>query len=367
MRTVAVVGAGIVGTSVAYRLVQGGAQVTLIDRGQPGEGTTSRSFAWLNANRKTPRAYFDLNVAGMTEHRTLADELTPGDWLHPSGNLIWPAGDDVAELKTRVERLVGWGYRAELIDPGTVREQIEPNLALPDTAPAIAFFPGESWVSAPWLTGYVLDAAVRLGLSVQTGTEITLIDQERGRVTGMTLSGGERLDVDAVVNAAGTGAAGISALARAPLPMAPTPGLLVRLEVTGDPIKRLIHTPSVNLRPDGPGRLLLHHDSFDAQLGDRRDIAGDDPLVRALVAEAVKVVPLLRDAPIHDARIGVRPITADDYPSVGAVPAVGGYYEAVTHSGITLGPLLGRLIADEVLTGRVDPMLATFRPERFAR
>lgn len=367
MTKVAVIGAGIVGASVAHRLVQGGADVTLIDRATPGEGTTFRSFAWLNANRKTPRAYFDLNVAGMAEHLSLAAELSPGDWLHPSGNLIWAEGNAFADLQQRVNRLRSWGYKAELIDVATVREELEPNLIVPEPSNPVAFFPAESWVLAPRLIGCMLDAAVQLGLSVRPQTTVAAIDHASGAVTSVTVDGGEQIAVDAVVNAAGIGAAEISRLAGTPLPMAPTPGLLVRIQVAGDPVKRLIHTPSVNLRPDGPGRVLLHHNSFDAQLGERREIAMDDLLVRSLIAAAVKVVPVLEGAAIHDARIGVRPITSDGYPSVGALPAMTGYYEAVTHSGVTLGPLLGRLVADEVLNGRVDPILATFRPGRFQR
>ena len=72
---VAVVGAGIVGSSVAYRLSEGGAEVVMIDGAEPGSGTTSTSFAWVNANNKLPRDYFELNVAGLHEHERLCDEI----------------------------------------------------------------------------------------------------------------------------------------------------------------------------------------------------------------------------------------------------------------------------------------------------
>ena len=65
---IVVVGAGSVGANVAYRLAQRGARVTVLDAGAPGGGTSSSSFAWLNAFRKTPRDYYDLNVASMAEH-----------------------------------------------------------------------------------------------------------------------------------------------------------------------------------------------------------------------------------------------------------------------------------------------------------
>ncbi|HET7036321.1 MAG TPA: hypothetical protein VFI42_11630, partial [Thermomicrobiaceae bacterium] len=73
------------------------------------------------------------------------------------------------------------------------------------------------------------------------------------------------------------------------------------------------------------------------------------------------------EAPVVAARIGTRPLPVDGRSCLGAVSAAPGYYEAVTHSGVTLGPLLGRLLTQEILRGVVDPLAAPFRPDRFAR
>ena len=73
---IVIVGAGSVGANIAYRLAQRGAKVTLLDAGAPGGGTSSSSFAWVNAFRKTPRVYYDLNFASMAEHLALAEELS---------------------------------------------------------------------------------------------------------------------------------------------------------------------------------------------------------------------------------------------------------------------------------------------------
>ena len=58
---VAVIGAGVIGAAVAQRLAEKGVAVILLDRAEPGSGTTAASYAWVNANRKLPRAYFDLS------------------------------------------------------------------------------------------------------------------------------------------------------------------------------------------------------------------------------------------------------------------------------------------------------------------
>src|SRR5215210_4034214 len=128
---VAVVGAGIVGSSVAYRLSEGGAEVILIDGAEPGSGTTSTSFAWVNANNKLPRDYFDLNLAGMRKHGWLRDEIR-GGWLHPSGNLIWAADEEQEDLEKRVERLRSWSYAAEMLPASTVNERLEQGAIFPD-------------------------------------------------------------------------------------------------------------------------------------------------------------------------------------------------------------------------------------------
>jgi glycine/D-amino acid oxidase-like deaminating enzyme len=62
-----VIGAGVIGANVAYRLAAEGARVTVVDAGGPGGGTSGASFAWTNSFDKPPRAYHDLNVAGLAE------------------------------------------------------------------------------------------------------------------------------------------------------------------------------------------------------------------------------------------------------------------------------------------------------------
>src|SRR6185295_10368382 len=109
-----VIGAGAVGASVAYHLAAAGAAVTLVEAGEPGGGTTARSFAWLNANPKPPELYHRLNAEGVEAHRRLRDALGRGPWLHETGNLIFAAaGQPAAELEARVGRLRALDYAAE--------------------------------------------------------------------------------------------------------------------------------------------------------------------------------------------------------------------------------------------------------------
>ncbi len=369
MLRVAVVGAGIVGTAVAFRLARGGAAVWLLDRGRVGGGTTSTSFAWVNANEKTPRDYFELNYAGLREHEALRGELGGAPWLHPGGNLAWARDErQQAELERRVARLREWGYRAEWRTATEVARDLEPRLALGEPARPVAYFPEETWVDAPRLAERLAELAAEAGATVRTGAEVTGIDLAGGRVATVRTAGGGRLAVDAVVNAAGPGADRVAALVGRSLPLAPTAGLLVRVGVAGSPLGRVVHAPEVNLRPDGPDHLLLHHDTIDPLLGERRTVPTTDRLCVDLLERARRVLPVaLESASVVAASVGIRPIPADGRSCVGAVATVPGYYEAVTHSGVTLGPLIGRLLARAILAGEVDPLIAPFRPDRFSR
>ena len=75
MRDVIVVGAGILGAMIAYRLSQSGTRVTVLEAERPAAAASRRSFAWYNAHHKLPRAYHDLNAAGVAAYPALAEAL----------------------------------------------------------------------------------------------------------------------------------------------------------------------------------------------------------------------------------------------------------------------------------------------------
>src|SRR2546430_4365059 len=112
----AVIGAGVLGVCVAARLAEAGIGVTLLEQDRPGHAATRSSFAWLNANDKAPRAYHDLNHAGMRAWATLSAALGGPSWYPPPGNSEW-AGDPPgrALLAARGRRLAARGDPAHLV------------------------------------------------------------------------------------------------------------------------------------------------------------------------------------------------------------------------------------------------------------
>jgi glycine/D-amino acid oxidase-like deaminating enzyme len=365
---VIVVGAGIVGSSVAYRAAQSGAQVTVLEASRAGAGTSGVSFAWTNANNKPPRAYHDLNVAGMRAHAALCEEFGRAPWFHQSGSLEWRvAPAEVAAQKEKVTQLRDWGYAAEFIDKTRFR-QLEPAVAveaIPDEA-AIVYCAEEGWVDPVLYAGTMLRAAQdRYGAQLKTGITVTGLETRSGRIIGARDARGEVHHADAVINCTGRWSNETIDGSAPAVPLAPTVGFLVFTPPVGIDLRRPIHGPDLDIRPDGAGRLMVRKDSLDDRFTRLERRTPDCEEAKIALASAAEILPELAGVEAEAVRTTVRPIPADGLSAVGPVRGLDGYYVVVTHSGVTLGPLLGQAVADEVVRGRQRAELGPFRPGRF--
>jgi glycine/D-amino acid oxidase-like deaminating enzyme len=370
----AVIGAGVLGVCVAARLAEAGIAVTLLERERPGHAATRSSFAWLNANDKAPRAYHDLNHAGMRAWAALSASLGGSAWYRPAGNIEW--AEDApghARLAARVRRLAGWAYPARLIGAAEAAG-LEPSLRLPASAAEAAWFPGEGYLLTEPLVSQLTGLAVQRGATLLTGEpgRVTGLDTAGGAVRAVHTAAGQVIPVDAVVCCAGRWVPDLAALAgAAPVPLVPwaepgaaAPGLVVQAgPVTAPGPARMVHAPRVYLRPHTGG--LVHLEAPDAAVdlhtpgADLRRWAGE------LLRRARRVVRGLDGASVAGYRVCVRPMPADGRSIVGWLPGVDGMYVAVTHSGVTLAAHLAELITAELVSGAAAAELAPYRPGRF--
>jgi glycine/D-amino acid oxidase-like deaminating enzyme len=361
---VVVVGAGIVGASVAYRLATGGAAVTLLEAGRVGGGTSAATFAWINANSKGPYEYHFLNVCGMADHLAVCRTLGSGSWLHQTGNIEWAHGArGTAELEERVSRLRGWGYPAELLSRREA-ESVDPEVAVPADVDLVASFPSEGYIDVPPLVGALVRAARAAGATVRTQSPVVDVLQRGARVDGVATADGTRFAADWVVNCAGHRASELARLAGVDLPVVGSVGLSAYSHASPVRLASIVHTPSISLRPDGAGRIMMRAGEFDRGVEEGTPVVPLPDVCDVLLERATAVLPGLRGTPVEAARIGVRPMPKDEYPLIGPAPGRDGFYVVCTHSGVTLGPLLGRIVARELLTGDVDPRIAGYRTGR---
>ena len=359
-----VIGAGSVGANVGYRLAQRGARVTILDASQPGDGTSSKSFAWVNAFRKTPRVYYDLNFAGMEEHRLLVEELGAltgqSGWYHRVGGLHWE--EDLGEqaiLRDTAERLEAWGYPIELISPQAAME-LEPDLNVGEAVQSVVHTPTEGYVEMIRLIAALLAGARKYGATIRSETRVTSLLRDGDRVVGVETASGERLHADTVIDCAGPAADEVIRMAGAEMPFNRVPGRTIYTNPIATTLRRPIHGPGAHWRPDGSGRIVMAHGNHDTQFYEGMAWTPEQTL--AVVKQHLRP---LANARVEATRVGVRPMPSDELPILGNLPGLDGFYVAVSHSGVTLGPLWGQVAAAELLDNQPDARLETFRPARF--
>jgi glycine/D-amino acid oxidase-like deaminating enzyme len=369
---IVVIGAGIVGACVAYRLAEAGAEVTVLEARRPGGGTSTTSYAWVNACEKTePRSYFDLNFAGMKAHAELVDELA-GDWYERPGILQWEGagaeagGPDRDRAEEKLRMLTQRGYAAALLTPAELAE-LEPeiNPRVVGDAP-ILHYPEDGWVQPLLLIGAVLGVAARRhGVAIRYASPVADLVVAGGACRGVRLADGSTVDADFIVNCAGRWVNEAVAEQSVHVPLAPTFGLAAYTVPAGVALRRGLRTPLVNMRPDGAGRFLLRSNDLDRLVTSMKGAGPAHPQARELLQRARATIPVLADVELEAARIAIRPIPKDGLSALGPIPGLANYYVTVTHSGVTLAPFIALAATDEIVHGSTRLELIDFRPARF--
>ncbi|MFC7403677.1 NAD(P)/FAD-dependent oxidoreductase [Georgenia alba] len=366
---VVVIGAGVVGTSVAAELAERGTRVTVLERDLPGGGTSATSYAWVNANGKEPEPYFRLNHAGVRAHHELGGSGT--EWFAPRGHLE-VAADEAHEhhLARRVASLRERGYPTEEVPLRRVQELV-PDLVLPDDARLAVLFPEEAHVFPLPYLGMMLGRARRAGAEIRTGAEVTALEPA-GTGGRVRTADGSTIAADAVVLATGrwTGEVAQSAGTTVPLidygaPGDITVGFLAVTNPLPTSVDRLLTTPWLNVRPAGGGRLLLQALDLDKEAAPDSVPAPTSPLAQEFLRRLRTALLGTEGARIEQLVVGRRVMPADGLTIAGTTPEQPWLYAVATHSGVTLAPFLGKAVAGEVL-GEEEPRLAPFRPGRFA-
>lgn len=364
---VAVIGAGMIGTSIAAELAARGATVELIDRADPGTGTSATSYAWVNANNKTPDSYFRLNVAGVQAHRRLA--AGGADWLHANGHVEFAVDPDHRlELRRRIERLRHLQYPVEMITVARARELVA-DLVIADDCDTIAFYPDEAHLRPDRYVASRLATAVRLGARLRTGVGVVGFEAGDAGVR-VALADGTSLDVDRVVGATGRWTNELTRCADLPALMIEnqqpgdlTVGYLARTTPGSFALNRLVTSPKLNVRPNGDGRLLLQALDLDATADPARVPGTDSRLGREFLTRLAALLSDVDDVALSELVVGYRAMPRDMRSVIGALPAAPWLYLVATHSGVTLAPLLGSGVAAE-LYGEQQRLFDDFRPDR---
>lgn len=367
---VAVIGAGIVGASIAMHLARSGARVTLFERAQPGSGTTRNSFAWIDPWTEDPH-YLALRLRSITLWRQLDRALRLGVvW---GGYIDWAESPaEVRDLEALAAMLEGTPNAVERLD----RERFR--VLSPAVQPggfAAAFYSAIDGHADPVaVTRRFVVQAQRHGAVLRPETTVTAIETRGGRVTGVVTDSGIA-PADQLVVAAGVDTPAVLAHLGATLTLRHAPGILAHSSPTRIVTRRVYDgAGGLEFKQMADGRIVGTDSEqvpdlpVHAQIRARRIDFPDDALRRAhgdrILAKLAAVMPAARSVSLETLTLGFRVLPTDGLPIVGALPEVANAYVVATHSGVTLAPLMGNLATREILTAYRDPMLAPYRPAR---
>lgn len=364
---VIVVGGGIFGVSSAVHLARLGVQTILINDGPLANGASGRSLAWLNSSRQRSDEYHRLRMAGIDRYRTLAAKHPDAAWLRFDGGLTWDSDDTANEIAAvfRYERNIG--YDAQLLSPGDIAA-VAPGVDEHSVTPQGAIFnPGEGWVDLPSLIEILSQEFVQRGGRLVTNAGLAKVTVADGRATGVTMASGVSVKADAVLLATGASVPSTIAEFGRFVPDNTPIALLVRTQPMHLPLRAVLNTPRVAIRPTPTGALVLDsawsEEEVIAQPGGTYTV--NDSTVARLLEEASKVLNGNPRLELDTYFVGPKPIPGDGEPVFGQLDDIAGYYIAFSHSGATLGLIAGELLAREIATGELNPLLTAFRPSRF--
>jgi glycine oxidase len=366
---VAIIGGGVIGLAVARALaLRGVRDVLLIERNSLGAEASSAAAGMLAPQAEANRAheFFRLTCQSRDMYPAFAAALLAETGvdieLETTGTLYLAFTEhDENELERRYQWQQEAGLPVEKLS-GPAARQLEP--AINEDVCAALKFPLDTQVENRRLIKALAAANERLGVRLETGTEVTALKIERDRVTGIETSRG-LISTEAVVIAGGAWSSLLGARDKAlpDLRIKPVRGQMLCFEPNPPLARHVIYSPRGYIVPRRDGRLLAGSTTEHAGFEKRVTAAG----VHSILSAALEISPRISSLPLTDSWAGLRPRAADTLPVLGPCAEIAGVYYATGHyrNGILLAPITGELIAGAIVDKVFLSTLEIFSPDRF--
>lgn len=365
---VVIIGAGVIGCSTAYHLTRLGiASVAVVEMGQPGSGTTSKSASMLSLQFCHDELQARLALYSYRRYMAFEEELGVPVGFKRTGWLTVASAVAAAPLLANASALQQMGIATEVLGPSQLRA-LYPELNTADIA-AATWGPDDGSIDPHSIVWGYVKSATAAGARFHQGVRATGIHLSGGRVAGVDTDHGP-IAAPVVVNAAGPWAIEVGRWTGLHLPIlnrartimvtGPLPGI--------PPLRPFVEDLDTGwyCRPEGDGVLMgMGQEPVD----DPGHVATSPQLLETMIDTAINRVPVLAKASMLTAWTGVRPLTPDDRPILGLVPEVPGLVLNCGWggTGIIQAPVAGQLAAEAIGAGRGITMdLSPFSLARFA-
>lgn len=344
---VVVIGAGIIGLSLARELRRRGFSVLVVERGEAAhEASQAAAGMLVGSGQESPaalraiaaesaRMYPDFvhevedESQAKVDFRRVGTVVLESSQAEPSSSKTLSS----SELEILEPHLAAGGYRAELIEENSVDPRA--------------------------LSQAALAACKHRGVQVSTRDEVVAVESAGGRISGVR-TGKTSFRAGMVVNCAGAWSGNIAPVQ---FPTRPVKGQMLAVAMPEKNfLRHVVRSPEVYLVPRSNGRLLIGATVEEAGYDKRTDA----DTIHRMHASALQLVPALRGAKILEDWAGLRPGTPDGLPILGAT-RVGGYFVATGHyrDGILLAPITAKIMGQVISGEKTSLDITAFSASRF--
>ncbi len=364
---VVIVGAGVIGCSIAYHLAKEGVPVLILDRGRVGQEASWASAGILTHGRPASthpyerlatlsRNLFEPLVKELIELSGVDPEYRPSGGVH-----VFLDEEGVERAKNYYRGSVMTGLEVEFLEPADL---FELEAALNREARAAIRFPGDASIRPPRLVRALSLASQRLGTRILEHSPVVGMEVRSGRVTAI-LTPEERIQGGSFVLATGAWSGLVGDRVGVDLPVYSSKGEIVLLESLPGKLGQIVNNDGHYLVPRSDGKLLVGATEEAVGFDKTSTVHG----VLELLEWAFHVAPGLSDATFVTSWAGLRPAVRRGGPYLGRLKDFQNLYVATAHNsnGMLLSPASG-LLMSQLLTNRptsltLEPFAAPFEAD----
>tara|TARA_Y100000996_G_scaffold57006_1_gene38659 strand:- start:1250 stop:2395 length:1146 start_codon:yes stop_codon:yes gene_type:complete len=349
-----IVGAGIIGSSIAYELSKRGVKVTLIDKNAPGSACSGSSFSWINATYpKKPYSYNLFSQLGINAFQLVQKELSLD--IKWNGSLEWSSEiEDQEELIESVKELKSYPkYTPTSIIGYKKAKKLEPYINFKGNE-NIIFSKADGAIDPKDAISKMIAAIKKNGGSVlypckfekiiESNNSFSKIKTSMGILKSENIVFCNGIDIDNSFN--------INFLKK------PRPGVIIKTNPKKDLINSVVYGPKIHAHQQSNGQVIIG-EQITAPIEEN----SKNHLIR-INKHFKNMVKGVSDLNPSEVLIGWRPIPKDDLPIIGRFKNKS-VYVAVMHSGISLAAIVGNLVSQEIVDEVDSLLLKDFRPSRF--
>jgi glycine oxidase len=364
-----IIGAGVMGLGIAWRLAGAGCPVAVYDRAEAGRGASWAAAGMLAAAVETEpgeEALLALTLQSQRMWPDFASELEAASGIsvgyRDEGTMVVAlTRDDAEQLRFNYEFQKSLGLDLEWLSSAEARQR-EPHLR--PGIPGAVFSPRDHQVDNRRLVQALVKTVCNAGVVLHERDPVRQVEFTGGRVSGVVTER-SRNDADVVVLAAGAWSRDIAGIPAPCLPpVRPIKGqmLALRMDPAAPLLRHVVWTPRVYLVPREDGRLIVGATSEERGFNNDLTAGG----VYSLLEGAWRALPSVEELPIDEMWVGFRPGSRDDAPLLGPGEIEGLVYATGHHrNGILLTPVTADSIARYILTGEVAEVIRPFAISRF--